>query len=479
MHALKKVRKLGMNQKKSILKYFVFASLTVVLFFMLLEAVFLVFSLSKNLKSNSSEKTPNQFTIFAFGGSTVYGEPHRELSFLEELRYLLEKTYPDLTVKIVNFGHGGLCLAQVKERIFENSFQDPDLVILMSGHNEFLAPILKANPLTSCVSFLREHSAFMRFFYAFLAQRFDFLPTVAQMEFLQRDSFSPIEKRYNFIMEKIFTHLRHKDIPVFVCTLASNMLWPPPFVSNSVVKDQSFEIYYKIMEDMYAPHELTEIENNLLDLVEENDVDSMLLFLIGLVKYKTMRESEAYSYFLKARDFDSLPTRATTFINDSIRQQALSHDGASLIDIENIFKDQSRFGIIGFELISDNCHPTPKGNFLIARALYDSLRSRNLLRATPHRNVELSDLDQFLALKNWSDPVSFVRIDYLKRLVEYCSKEPFCNFYAARRYLKNLLKYFPDEQIIRNRIAFIEAHYHRPIEEIARDFFDNRFMPEA
>src|SRR5208337_3453350 len=85
-------------------------------------------------------KGVSELRVFAFGGSTVYGLPVPELGFVAQLQYWLRRIYPDRDVRIYNFGLPGTDTSDVLKQMTRRLDDHPDLIIVITGHNEFLYP---------------------------------------------------------------------------------------------------------------------------------------------------------------------------------------------------------------------------------------------------------------------------------------------------------------------------------------------------
>ena len=92
-----------------------------------------------NAQSFPIKKAPGTFRIFTVGGSTCYGHPWRDpVSFSGWLRDLLPKADSSRKWEVINCG--GISYASYREAmlIAEAIQYQPDLILVYSGHNEFL-----------------------------------------------------------------------------------------------------------------------------------------------------------------------------------------------------------------------------------------------------------------------------------------------------------------------------------------------------
>lgn len=92
-----------------------------------------------NPQSFPRKKPSGAYRIFTVGGSTTYGHPWRDpVSYSGWLRELLPAADPSRTWEVINAG--GISYASYREAKLVEEIADyqPDLILVYSGHNEFL-----------------------------------------------------------------------------------------------------------------------------------------------------------------------------------------------------------------------------------------------------------------------------------------------------------------------------------------------------
>src|SRR5262249_3846466 len=67
---------------------------------------------------------------------------------------------------------------------------------------------------------------------------------------------------------------------------------------------------------------------------------------------------------------DSLRFRADSKINEINRSAAHSFTGTGLVDADAIFAKESQNSIIGSDLVYEHVHLTPRGSYVLARAMF-------------------------------------------------------------------------------------------------------------
>ena len=85
-------------------------------------------------------KNSAELRVFAFGGSTVYGGPLQNVGFVAQIQYWLPRLYPGRNIRVYNFGWPGVDTTYVLRELTRRLDDQPDVIIAITGHNEFLGP---------------------------------------------------------------------------------------------------------------------------------------------------------------------------------------------------------------------------------------------------------------------------------------------------------------------------------------------------
>jgi tetratricopeptide (TPR) repeat protein len=92
-----------------------------------------------NAASFSAKKPADTFRVFGFGESTTYGHPFDgRTSFCRWLQDLLKASCPDRKVEVINTGGISYASYRILPIVRETLAYEPDLMIILLGHNEFL-----------------------------------------------------------------------------------------------------------------------------------------------------------------------------------------------------------------------------------------------------------------------------------------------------------------------------------------------------
>ncbi|MCA9129844.1 MAG: hypothetical protein KDB22_22310, partial [Planctomycetales bacterium] len=89
--------------------------------------------------SFAAEKSDRLFRVFALGGSTTQGEPYgTATAFPKWMELELQARMPDFQVEVINCGGLSYASYRVKVILSEVLAYQPDLVVVYTGHNEYL-----------------------------------------------------------------------------------------------------------------------------------------------------------------------------------------------------------------------------------------------------------------------------------------------------------------------------------------------------
>jgi len=93
---------------------------------------------------------------------------------------------------------------------------------------------------------------------------------------------------------------------------------------------------------------------------------------------KTKNFAKAKVTYKLASDLDGRPWRNLSEFSDGVRE--ISKDENTLLfDSQKALESASPQGLLGKELIIDNCHPNLKGQFILARGILNTLYENNII----------------------------------------------------------------------------------------------------
>ena len=305
-------------------------------------------------------RAPGTLRIFVQGESSAAGFPYgRWASPAALLQQRLQRTYPDRNVEVINTGMAAVTSYVLLDFADEIIAQQPDAVIIYTGHNEYLGiggvgstlASARSPTLARSIATLRRLHLYRSLERALASLGPTADPLAARegtlMSRVAAERSIPLGSplyqqgviQFRGNLERLLRRYRAAGVPVFIGTLASNERDQPPFAS--------------------APPEAGE--------------DS------ALVRFERARTLEAdgdyaaaRTEYLAASDRDELRFRAPQAFNAVIRETAAA-TGATVVDVQAAFAAASSNGIIGAELMLEHVHPNVEGYFQLASAYFPDL----------------------------------------------------------------------------------------------------------
>lgn len=354
----------------------------------------------------SAAKGNRTFRIFALGGSTTQGEPYStETAFPEWMRLNLQLQCAEKDFEVINCG--GLSYASYRVRaILQEVLQyQPDLIVIYTGHNEFLERRTYAAWQNSQQFRLRELASRCRTV-QFLSNTFTSpndrdnakdKTVMAQevealldyqhglQEYRRGDAwYAGVAEQFGWNIEAMIEDCRSAKVPLLFVRPTSNLLDCPPFKSDfdpALTDSQLLEAQRlsTLAREPNQPIEPRVAALKLLLDIDPGHADS--LYLMGLFLYEQEEWLEAHKYFKAARDADVCPLRATSQIVNVLTEVTAKHD-VPLVDAEQILTDPLEHGIAGNRWLIDHVHPKIEGHQKLAESLAETIARLKLFSIT-------------------------------------------------------------------------------------------------
>ena len=325
------------------------------------------------------EKLPNTFRVFVFGGSSTEGFPYNFYnSFADQLEQKLLVSAQGRHIEIINLGMTAVNSYVVRDLSKRVLAYEPDAVIIYAGHNEFYGSFGAATTQFGFTDSIRLKHLILwlknwRVYQALeqLArlgggdggagegvtasedvtgqdaavgeQRTMMAKVIRESDIpLESDLFSRGMQQYQTNMEDVISLFQNASVPVYIGTLASNLKDQPPLTASPNVLD---------------------IYNQAMELFSEGRVD------------------EARQRFMEAKELDGTRFRASSQINQLIRQFG-EMPGVDVVDTQEILRQNALSGIEDNSLFIDHLHPNDKGHRLMAGGFFDALTHHPKLKGT-------------------------------------------------------------------------------------------------
>ena len=363
-----------------------------------------------NLQTFAAVKPAGTRRIFCLGGSTTYGHPYDDsTSYPRWLRDLLNAAAPNQPWEVVNCGgisYASYRLAWLTDELLQ---YQPDLLIVHTGHNEFLedrswSGLRDLSPAVRTVAGLagRLRTATLLDQALGGATREKPGQPVLREEvdpLLDRSAGPSVYTRDDDRARMVVQHLEHSlqkicrvaraaGIPVILVLPGSNLRDFAPFRSD--FSRPGFAGSLRITELLRQADELLQQQQpeQALALLRQAAADdpryAEAAFRAGQVAARLGHCDEATTLLAQARDEDICPLRATQPILDAIvrvsqQEQVPLVDFAAILDANALQKRGC--GVPGDEGFLDHVHPTIDMHRELATALAQQLQQLKLVPA--------------------------------------------------------------------------------------------------
>lgn len=358
--------------------------------------------------SFSKNKTDDTFRVFCLGGSTVQGRPFAvETSFSSWLKLQLEVADPDRKWEIVNCGGVSYASYRLLPILTEIMNYEPDLIVVYTGHNEFLEDRTYAHLRDpSDWQSISQHAvrnirtihlvreAWHKIIGDEVATEQVSLATEVETILDKRSGLSSYRRdrtwqanvieHFKFNIHKMIEICDSNRVPLYLCNPASNIRDCTPFKSAPTsglapatiqsIKQTKANISKQLKSRAVQP--IRESAHRLTQLDPHN---AATLFQAGLLLLDNGAEVTARDVLLRAKDEDICPLRILTVMNDFLASVP-SGRALQVIDVQEYFAQQSPVQIPGDNLFLDHVHPTIRGHQLIAGYLFERMVAQAIIK---------------------------------------------------------------------------------------------------
>jgi tetratricopeptide (TPR) repeat protein len=366
-----------------------------------------------NAQQFAREKPAHSRRVFCLGGSTTYGRPYDDgTSFCGFLRASLRAIAPNVSWEVVNAG--GISYASYRVAVVANELAryEPDLLVVYTGHNEFLEErsyhAMRELPAWR-VGFERRLRSLRSYavFEALLrlgtrSTRHDDRDTLAAEVETRLDSSIGLDaytrddalaakviEHFRFNLERIIERGRSSGAEVLLVVPAGNLADASPFKSEtskniSPLQEQQFYSAFDAGIAAFQSGALGQAHELLERAVSLDPRYAHAHYAYGRVLVAEHHYAEARQHFEAARDEDVCPLRARSEIvavarEVSSRLEVPTVDFPELI-ARSLGPDKPPRGAGWF---LDHVHPTIEGNRLLARAILSELHRTGWLAHDP------------------------------------------------------------------------------------------------
>lgn len=344
----------------------------------------------------AATKPADGFRIFCLGGSTVRGRPYTtQTAFPRWLQLELSARDPAHTYEVINCGGLSYASYRLAHILQEVLTYDPDLIIIATGHNEFLEDRTYGEV---------KHRSGLR---AWCEDRLHQLRTVRLLRGLTNDKDTDgkasgddqtvlpelVEARLDEASGYASYHrddewadaVRHHfdqslrtmigmceaaAVPLMIVKLGSNVRDCPPFKSEhrpslTVEQQRDWQAHVDAAGQQEAADAALASYRSALAIDGEH---ALLRFRIARLLDRLGRPDEAVPHYLAARELDVCPLRMRQSFAEALESIA-SETHTPLIDADRFIASQCDTGLPGNDWYMDHVHPTIEAHQLIASTL--------------------------------------------------------------------------------------------------------------
>ncbi len=393
-----------------------------------------------------ADKPPQTYRIFLFGESAALGDPDPAYGFGRYLEVLMRERFPGTRFEVICTAMTAINSHAILPIARECARHKGNLWIIYMGNNEMEGPfgagtvfgaqatrlgliraslVLKSTRtgqmLDQCISWLMGRAAgpiAWQGLKMFMEQQVRHSDPARQQ----------VCRNFQRNLQDILRTGEKAGVEIILCTLASNLKDCGPFASLHGAGLNNYA--HSAFQQLYTEGEALENAGNFPAALDKYSQASRLdrefaalQFHLGRCHLAMTNNDEACRCFELARDFDALPFRAETRLNEII-ERAGRDRATGDVEVLDAMKALEPQGIPGNEVFYEHVHLNFRGNYLLARALAE--RVAGLLPAAVARR-HASDwatpelCDQRLALTDWN------RYQAYEKMLLRLSDAPFTN----------------------------------------------------
>ncbi len=411
-------------------------------------------------------KAQNAYRIFFLGGSSTFGYPYAHNGSMSKmLGQRLGDYFPDRRIEIVNLGMPAINSFALLDYADEILAQQPDALVIYAGHNEFYGALGAGSTesLGASRGFINFYLKLQRLKIMLLLRdgvekvKGLFAAAVRPapegntlMEQMVSDDAIPYgdatyHRAHEFFranLSELIARAQRKNVRVLLSELVSNVRDQEPFVSlYAPATDRA--AYLKALASALALERAGQYQLALARYDSLLQIDAQP----AVTHYRRGRVLEAFGdydaaqkSYERARDLDGLRFRASSDLNQTLRELAQAHD-LPLVPMVQAFENESPHGLIGHDLMLEHLHPNLRGYFIMGRAFAEAMQQHRFVsdKWIPERARPDSVYWQERGVTPLDEEVARIRIAVLKDSWPFVPKnQPRAFVYAPRNEFEKL-----------------------------------------
>ena len=376
-----------------------------------------------------AHKTAGVYRIFLFGESAALGDPKPSLGVAHYLEILLEERIPGARFEVIPAAMTAINSHVMVPIARELAHCQADLWIVYAGNNEFIGPF---GPNTVFGTAALPLPA-VRFRLALLKTRTgQFLSAITDrmrhgkrgtdwtgLKMFRENQIAPQDPRRAAVGETFRRNLEDvvraglgAGVPVVLSTMGSNLRDCAPFGSlhTPPLSDESLAAWQKAYQTAAAQSEQqawSEAAAGFREAARQSPQYAEAYFRLAQSEEALSKASEARDDFVRARDLDAMPFRASSRLNAAVQAVARAHASqpVGFVDSEKWLSEASPNQIPGKDLFFEHVHLTPEGNYRLALGLADAVLARLPANLQSRKTAAWADADvcaQKIGLTDWN-----------------------------------------------------------------------------
>ncbi|MEZ6138756.1 MAG: GDSL-type esterase/lipase family protein [Pirellulaceae bacterium] len=342
-------------------------------------------------------KPAGTYRVFALGGSTTYGEPYNSpTAFPKWLQLNLQAAQPKRTVEVINCGGLSYASYRVLAILREVLQYEPDLIVIYTGHNEYLErrtyPPLSQSPWIAKIRLVQLVSSWLRstgtdrgnvksrtVMHAEVEALLDYSGGLE--EYHRDDQWrEPVVDHFEFNLRQMVAACDSANVPLLMVNPVSNLLDCPPmkFELASSLDSEDRAEFERLWQRATIAAQPAEAIESLRKALAIDPFHAGANYLLGRLLVQA-GDDQAKRFLIEAKDQDVCPLRATSHIQARVLQVAQDLDVA-LVDADRLFSELSENGIVGDRWLVDHIHPSVEGHQRLGEAIAAELIQRQVVK---------------------------------------------------------------------------------------------------
>lgn len=361
-------------------------------------------------ESFPAQKGKQTFRVFCLGGSTVQGRPYSTpTSFTTWLRLGLQAADSGRDWEVINCGGISYASYRLVPILSECLTHNPDLIVICTGHNEFLEDRTYDHIKRSSKMWVAPTKLLGRFrSYSLLRAALQEVGEVPQDKATNARPQLPAEVDalldYNNsliayqrdeswragVIEHFENNLRRMvaiaheaDIPVILIRPPANLCDTPPFKSQhrDGMTEEELSNWDALREEARSKYRdnLPEAVSLLNQAIAINDEYAAIHFELGKCFESLAIHESARKSFVRAKELDICPLRILEPMGQIIQDVSKDYR-LPLIDAHALLESRCPHGILGDHRLVDHVHPSITGHQEIADEIVKTMAKMQLVR---------------------------------------------------------------------------------------------------